>query len=175
MTLEIEAKIQVDGLEPVAERLGELKASFVAEQAQRDAYFLDAAGHLAQRGCGLRLRSETVAGRTVSILTFKGARQSGPYKIRPEYETAVADAEAMVKILEGLGFRATLTVVKTRRMWELGGCQVCLDDVPPLGFFVEVEGPDEAAIRTVLTRIGLAERPLITEGYATMLSRRQQI
>lgn len=171
MTLEIEAKIKVDNLNPIARRLGELGARFIAEQMQSDVYFRDADGALEQRGCGLRLRSEIIGQTTVSILTFKGARQDGPYKTRPEYETPVADGQAMTRILEGLGYRAALTVAKTRQMWELGGCEVCLDEVPPLGCFVEVEGDSDDSIKAVLTRLGLADKPHVTEGYAAMMAR----
>lgn len=171
MPLEIEAKIKVDTLDPVAQRLSELGARFIAEQAQSDAYFLDAEGKLARAGSGLRLRAETADDKTVAILTFKGPRKPGPYKTRPEYETAVADPKAMLRILEGLGFRSCLTVVKTRRLWELDGCLVCLDAVPPLGCFVEVEGPGDDAIKAVLTRLHLADRPHITDGYAAMMAR----
>lgn len=171
MALEIEAKIKIDRLESVAQRLKESGARFLAEQSQRDTYFFDTAGQLAKKGCGLRLRTQTAAGQTVSILTFKGPRQNGLYKIRPEHETPVADADVMVKILEGLGYQSRLAVSKTRQLWKLDGCDVCLDDVPPLGFFVEVEGPNEATIKAVLTRLNLADHPTITEGYAAMLAR----
>ena len=169
--LEIEAKIKVESLEPIAERLGHLGARFIARQAQHDAYFFDAAGDLTQRGCGLRLRTETADEKTISILTFKGPKQAGPYKSRPEYETTVADGEAMTHILQGLGYQTTLTVTKTRRLWTLDGCEICLDDVPPLGSFVEVEGPDQAVIKAVLTRLDLADRPHIKKGYAAMMAK----
>jgi adenylate cyclase class 2 len=169
--LEIEAKIKVDDLDLIARRLGELGGRFVAEQRQSDVYFCDADGTLEQRGCGLRLRSETVGDRTSAILTFKGARQDSVYKVRPEYETPVADGGAMTHILEGLGYRATLTVAKTRRMWELDGCEVCLDDVPPLGCFVEVEGDSAAAVKAALTRLGLADKPHVVEGYAALMAK----
>ena len=171
MTLEIEAKIKVENHDAVAQRLSELGACFIAEQTQCDAYFLDAESKLARRGCGLRLRTQTADAKTVAILTFKGPRKPGPYKTRPEYETPVADSKAMLRILEGLGFRNGLTVAKTRSLWELDGCMVCLDTVPPLGCFVEVEGPNDDAIKTVLTRLALADLPHITEGYAAMMTR----
>lgn len=173
MTLEIEAKIKVDSLDPTARRLAELGAKHIAERIQSDAYFFDAEGRLARSGCGLRLRTETTGGQTISILTFKGARREGQYKTRPEFETPVADAEAMVRILEGLGYRSHLIVNKTRRLWVMDGCEVCLDSVPPLGSYIEVEGESETVIKHVLTRLGLADRPHIVEGYAAMLARRQ--
>lgn len=168
--LEIEAKVKVDSLEPVAERLGQVGARFATERVQNDAYFADAAGQLAQSGCGLRLRMEAVDGQSCSVLTFKGPRQDGVYKQRPEFETAVTDGAAMTKILEGLGYHNYLTVTKMRRVWQMDGCEVCLDNVPLLGCFVEVEGPDEAAIKGVLSRLGLADRPHISKGYAAMIA-----
>lgn len=174
MALEIEAKIKVDSLDPTARRLGELGAQHIAERVQSDAYFLDADGRLARSGCGLRLRTETVEGQTVSVLTFKGPRQDGLYKSRPEYETLVVEPETMTRILEGLGYRSHLIVTKTRRVWTLDGCEVCLDSVPPLGCFIEVEGPDEAAITNVLTRLNLGDRPHIADGYAAMMARCQK-
>lgn len=175
MTLEIEAKIRVDSLEPVAERLASLGARHIADLAQNDAYFFDAEGKLVKSGCGLRLRSETTAGQTVSILTFKGTRQKGAYKIRPEYETPIENADAMLKILEGLGYHSRLIVNKSRRLWEMDGCEVCLDNVPPLGSFVEVEGESETVIQHTLSRLGLADRPHITESYAAMMAQQENI
>lgn len=171
MTFEIEAKVQIDSLEPIAERLAQVGARFASERVQNDAYFADLAGQLAGSGCGLRLRMEAVDGQSASLLTFKGPRRPGLYKTRPEFQTAVADGAAMTKILEGLGYKNYLTVTKMRRVWELDDCEVCLDKLPLLGCFVEVEGPDEAVIKGVLTKLGLADRPHISRGYAAMMAK----
>ena len=42
MALEIEAKLKIDSLDAVAEKLDSLGAEFVGEQIQRDYYFEDA-------------------------------------------------------------------------------------------------------------------------------------
>lgn len=170
MALEIEAKVKVDALDSVADALRAAGARFVAERVQHDVHFQDAAGLLKKNRCGLRLRTETSDGKTVSILTFKGPRQGGAYKKREEIETPLGDAEAMTAILNRLGYYAAVTVSKTRQVWTLDGCEVCLDDVPPLGCFVEVEGPDEQTIRSVLVRLALADRPHISKGYASMMA-----
>ncbi|MCI0499901.1 MAG: class IV adenylate cyclase [Planctomycetales bacterium] len=171
MGQEIEAKIKVEAMEPVAHQLGRLGARFAAERVQSDAYFSDADGALKKRGCGLRLRTETAGGQTIFILTFKGPRQESPYKNRPECQTQVVDGAAAAAILEALGYRTTLTVAKTRRVWELDGCEVCLDELPRLGCFVEVEGPDEQTILKVLTKLGLQDQPHIRHSYSSMMAR----
>ncbi|HDS83937.1 MAG TPA: class IV adenylate cyclase [Phycisphaerales bacterium] len=171
MGLEIEAKIKVESLESMAERLKAVGARFVAERVQHDVHFRDAAGMLKKNRCGLRIRTETTDGNAVSILTFKGPRQGGAYKTREEIETQIADGRAMTDIFNRLGYQTYVTVSKTRCLWELDGCEVCLDNVPPLGCFVEVEGPDEQTIKKVLSRLHLADRPHISKGYAAMMAK----
>ena len=55
-------------------------------------------------------------------------------------------------------------------MWKVDGCEVCLDELPRLGTFVEVEGPDEDAITGVLEKLDLQNEPHITQSYASMLA-----
>ena len=49
----------------------------------------------------------------------------------------------MEQIFESLGYTKRITLEKTRAIWQLDGCFVCLDELPLLGYFIEVEGPDE--------------------------------
>ena len=46
-----------------------------------------------------------------------------------------------------------------------------LDELPVIGRFVEVEGPDEAAITAVVRRLGLTGPP-ITDHYIALVSAR---
>ena len=75
-------------------------------------------------------------------------------------------------IFESLGYYKTIVVEKKRDMWQLDACEVCLDTLPELGSFVEVEGPDENVISRVLKKLNLHNEPHITESYAAMLSRK---
>ncbi|HOL32006.1 MAG TPA: class IV adenylate cyclase, partial [Anaerohalosphaeraceae bacterium] len=168
MAQEIEAKIKVEALEPTAQRLTELGARFSAVQHQHDVYFHDADGLLKKRGCGLRLREETVNGKSVFILTFKGPRQDSPFKSRPEFQTQVSDSAEMIKILEGLGYQPVLTVEKKRSLWQMDGCDICLDEVEMLGPFVEIEGPNEESIRRILNKLGLQNKLHLSQSYSSM-------
>ena len=47
--------------------------------------------------------------------------------------------------------------------------KVELDELPRLGRFVEVEGPDEATVMRVRADLGLAGLPLIKAGYIALL------
>lgn len=165
---EIEAKIKVAALEPVAEALNTLDANLLREIRQIDTYFMDADGLLKKNDCGLRIRQEWIDGKQSALITFKGAKVNSPYKSRPEFETGVDDADITAKIFESLGYKKRITVEKKRIVWKLDGCDVCLDNVARLGCFVEVEGPDEPVIAGVLEKLELQDEPILKRGYAAM-------
>lgn len=172
MNHEIEAKIKVAALEPFVVKLKELDAEFVYTARQVDTYFMDAKKLLHKKDCGLRIRRQTINGKDSALLTFKGAREQTKYKSRPEYETAVSNPEMAEKIVESLGYDKRLTFEKKRSVWSVDACQVCLDELPRLGCFVEVEGPHEDAISTVLAKLSLQDKPHISDSYASMMSQK---
>ena len=171
MTREIEAKIKVAALEPIVGKLKELGAQFLHTANQADTYFMDTHKLLHKNDYGLRIRQQITDGEQTALITFKGARENTKYKSRPEYETQVGDADVIEKILEALGYHKRLAFEKKRTIWQLDGCDICLDELPQLGCFVEVEGPDEATITGILEKLNLHNEPHITESYASMMAR----
>ena len=172
MSYEIEAKIKVAALEPIENKLKELNADFVQSVQQTDAYFMDRGEQLRKNDCGLRIRQQTINNEPSALISFKGPRQDGKFKSRTEYETGISNIEMTENIFESLGYYKTIVVEKKRDMWQLDACEVCLDTLPELGSFVEVEGPDENVISRVLKKLNLHNEPHITESYAAMLSRK---
>jgi len=168
MTHEIEAKIKVAALEPIAGKLNELGAQFIHDVHQVDIYFMDTHKRLHKNDCGLRIRRQSINGTESALITFKGARNKSKYKSRPEYETGVSDPEAAENIFEAMGYHKRMTVEKQRSLWRLDSCEVCLDELPDLGCFVEVEGPEEETISSVLAKLNLHNQPHISKGYASM-------
>ena len=172
MHTEIEAKVAIEALDPIAERLARLQASGGDEVRQRDTFFADDQGRLIDAGYGLRVRRQIEERATRTLLTLKGPRTSSRFKVRPETEVEVSDAEAIESILEGLGFHKVLVVEKKRRTWHMDTCEVCLDEVALLGAFVEIEGPDEAAVDRALKRLELDTLEPIQTSYAEMVRKR---
>jgi adenylate cyclase class 2 len=169
MRHEIEAKIKVPVLGPVADKLRELGAEFLHDVRQIDTYFTDTNKLLHKNDCGLRIRQEFTESRHSTMVTFKGARLQSRYKSRPEYETGISDAGTMEKIFESLGYAKRLTFEKKRAVWQISDCIICLDELPRLGCFVEVEGPDEETISGMLKKLNLPDEPHVTAGYASLM------
>ncbi len=169
MCVEIEAKLKVDSLEQVEQKLRELGAEFVAEQLQSDSHLDDASATLISADRCLRLRRQVVGDSERYILTYKGAKEQSNLKRRREIETEITDGDSMRKLLSALGYEEMLVVEKKRRLWRLGNCEVALDELPSLGGFVEIEGPDEEEIGDVQKRLGLANVPHIAKSYAHLI------
>ena len=172
MKIEIEAKVKVDSLDAIAVRLESLEAKLLEKLVQRDCYFEDRDGWLASNDKGLRIRRQTSVGIEKVILTYKGKRGESQFKSRAEYEVQVDDYENMVSVLDGLGYKVALSFVKRRQVWFLNGCAVCLDELPLLGCFVEIEGPGEALIAETLKVLELSQLEHIRCGYASLMKKK---
>lgn len=170
MHTEIEAKLKVESFQQVIEKLKELGGQFAGEQVQKDCYFDDAKRTLTESDRGLRLRRHCAGGDEKNILTYKGAKEVGKFKQRQEIETEVKDGDSMEGLLLALGFEKAIFFEKKRQVWYFGGCEVALDELPMLGEFVEIEGPDEEKIVEVMNNLELTGFDPIKESYAHLMN-----
>ena len=172
MAIELEAKIEVADLAAVRERLRAAGATGGSRALEVNTFF-DTPGHtLLGRDSGLRLRHarDLDNGEERHQLTYKGRQESGALKRREEIEVGITDDAGMTTLLDRLGYAPGLTFEKRRETWHLGGCTIDLDELPQLGTFVEIEGPDEACIMGVRQALGLASEPLVKTGYAHLVA-----
>jgi adenylate cyclase class 2 len=161
---EIEAKLKVDDLAPVREKLTAAGATWVSKVRETNTYF-----EIVGEDAALRTRHEVdEAGKPRGRVTYKGPRRGGAFKTRQELEFDVSDASVAARLLELCGHRPVLVFEKLRETFTLDGCEVVLDELPILGTFVEVEGPDEPSIYAVVHRLGLNADDSLDQGYASM-------
>ncbi len=170
MHIEIEAKLKVDSLEQVAAKLTEIGAEFLEKQLQTDYHFDDANMTLKETDRCLRLRRQLVNGSERFFLTYKGAKEKSSFKKRQEIEIEIADGNAIQKLFTALGYEMALAIEKRRLIWRLGDCEVALDELPLLGNFVEIEGPDEKKIEDVQKSLELYDLPHIKKSYAGLIT-----
>jgi adenylate cyclase class 2 len=169
MNIEIEAKLKVDSLQEVERKLSEVGAEFLGKQLQTDMYFDDADGALKSSDRALRLRRQRVGQKENTFLTYKGAKEKNDFKKRQEIEIEVGDGDSVEKLLSELDYEKTLVFEKRRQIWNLDDCVVCLDELPLLGSYVEIEGPDGESIAEVQKSLGLSDLQHIVESYACLM------
>lgn len=66
----------------------------------------------------------------------------------------VSDHDSAVDFLKSIGCEQKAYHETKREMWKLDGVEICIDEWPFLEPFVEVEGPDEPAVKAVSKKIG---------------------
>lgn len=177
MAPEIEAKFRVTSPEPVRRKLRSAGAACHGAVLEINRYFDWPDGQLCNGDRGLRIRqtspidADRPAGSPKTTVTYKGPRQPGRLKIREELEFHADDADAVAEVIAALGLVNSLTFHKRRESWRLDDCLVELDELPGLGHFVEIEGPDGGAIAGVAEKLGLHGLPMESQPYSSMICR----
>lgn len=123
----------------------------------------------------LRIRTENGA---TTYFTLKRSVTGSLDSI--EHETTVGNGGELVKILEYLGYVVYSDLTKIRRTGHFGEkIEVCFDDVPPLGGFIELEklcemDVDGEAVEkelfAVLDELGVEYGKRMTRGYDELMN-----
>ena len=171
MATELEAKMQVPDHAAVRERLVAEGATRVGACMELNTFFDTADRALLTQDKGLRVRHtcDFASGEERHVVTYKGPQRDGGLKNREEIELLTDDGARAALLLERLGYAPTLSFEKRRETWRVEDCLVELDELPRLGCFVEIEGPDEEAVLAVREALELDDRPLIKKSYIAMV------
>jgi adenylate cyclase class 2 len=162
MAKEIEAKARCADLDAARKRLTAAGAVLVQSGFERNVCFDTREGELYAADSLLRLRKYGNV-----VLTYKGPRADAPHavKSRTEIEVEVDDFDGMSAILEALGFVRVWAYEKKREEWSLAGAKVCLDSLPKIGDYVEVEAASEAGVWALLDRLGIPRGDVTPKTY----------
>lgn len=151
MPTECEAKLRVEKLETVRERLRRIGAVCRGDVFERNWVLDRPDGSLLREGTLLRVRNTGGAG---GVLTVKRKSVSGAFKTREEVESLVDSTDTLLRQLEMTGFAVAGRYEKFRETWLWGGCTIALDDCPEMGCFVEIEGTPDS-IRAAAADMGV--------------------
>jgi adenylate cyclase class 2 len=85
------------------------------------------------------------------MVNFKTKNNS---KYAKEIETTVGSFDTMCELFEAIGLRAYSFQESKRETWHYKDVEVVLDEWPWLDPYIEIEGPNEAAIKDVSIELG---------------------
>lgn len=180
---EIELKYRLHAPQAMRARLSACGFMFAGRVSETNQLFDDPAGNLRRAGKALRLRSSTPLKSTADSLvnsaaregrdeihtfTYKGPATPGHAKSREEVETQVADADQLRLILARIGFNPILEYRKTRETWVRDNCEVTLDELAGLGWFLEIEGKSEEQVVNIAKELQLSDDCLERRSYAEL-------
>src|SRR6187401_1704357 len=158
--IEREVKLRFDS--PEQARAAVLAAGATplrCRRLQEDALLDTEDEELRRRRCVLRIRTES--GK--SLLTFKGPVQPGTMKMREELETVIGDGDMLRHVFEELGMHVWFRYEKYREEYAAEDVTIAIDETP-VGTFVEIEGGEEAILRTTAA-MGRSASDFILDSY----------
>lgn len=71
-----------------------------------------------------------------------------------EIEVTVSDFDTTVELFNQAGWHYKTLQESKRETWQLDDCEVVIDEWPWISPYIEVEGPNEAAVQRVALKIG---------------------
>ena len=114
----------------------------------------------------LRLRQDNNA-----LLTYKGPSAPGEnVSVRQEIEFEVSNFQAARHFLEALGYEVVIMYEKFRTVYQMDVVEVAMDEMP-FGTFIEIEGPDAAAIQVAAAVLRLNWALRCSESYLGLFNR----
>ena len=165
--VEIEAKIRVDDLDSLKEKIVKLDARLEKKRYSEENTLFDfSAQTLTKKRQALRLRT---AGKK-TFLTFKGPpEKSRKFKIRKEFETEVKNEKQIRKILKSLGFIPVFTYNKFRTVYRKKNLKICLDETS-IGNFIELEGERNEIVKFT-NALGISKKEFIKLDYIQLMKK----
>ncbi|QVL32867.1 class IV adenylate cyclase [Telmatocola sphagniphila] len=147
--IEMEQKYRIDDPRKIEELLRSEGAQYDRKEKHVDLFFSAPDRNFGETDEVLRLRCVD----DQSVLTYKGPRQNSEIKARKEIEAELKsgnrDRQALIGILQALGYQSALSVEKTRDNWKWNFQQldihVCLDRLESVGDFLELEVVGDAS------------------------------
>ena len=122
----------------------------------------------------LRIRTQN---KSTVFFTLKRSVEGSLDSI--EHETTVASGDELDTMLRYMGYVVFSDLVKIRRTGHYQDIEICVDEVPPLGSFIELEklceesvdGKQvEAKLLAVFDQLGITYEEQMTRGYDELMN-----
>ncbi len=174
---EIEVKVRLNDIDDALEKLRTAGVTLSGVKEQHDVVYCLPADKIKENNPDinwLRIRTEN---KSTVYFTLKRSVSGSLDSI--EHETTVASAEELEAMLHYMGYVVFSDLVKIRRTGHVGDIELCLDEVPPLGAFIELEKLcDESAdgvqvekeLMSTLDSLGIAYGERMTKGYDELMN-----
>lgn len=172
--MEIEVKILGIDVEAVARRLVEAGAKPLFDGLVKCVHFDFKGAPIRETGALFRMRRwEGQEGFPSKVeVCYKGPKKVvDGCKVREEVETTVEDADRFLSMMGKIGLSITLDNEKRRRSYSMGEVHVDLDEYPRIPAYMEIEGPNRAAIDEAILTLGLEGCEVSTESADELFER----
>ena len=181
--MEIEVKARLENMALVKEKLNALGCMFSQPKTQDDMVWVERNGSLDEfflNNVFLRIRIQD--GKKIILTAKKSKEKTGDGSlVKREHEVVVDSADEARGILEMLGLKEAVRVIKTRQTTHYKDFEICIDDIDGLGVFIELEkiGSEEDAEKIqkeMIEFLAMLEIPAsnrVLKGYDILMLEKQ--
>jgi adenylate cyclase class 2 len=181
--MEIEVKARLEDAEAIKEKLVALGCEFSNSKTQDDMVWVENIGSLdtfLANKVFLRIRVQN--GEKIILTAKKPKEKTGDGSlIKREHEVVVDSAEEARGILDTLGLKEMVRVIKTRRTTHYKDFEICIDEIESLGAFIELEkiASEEEAEKIqkemieFLATLGVPANNRVMKGYDILMLEKQ--
>jgi adenylate cyclase class IV len=186
--VEIEAKIVLSPKEAniVRNHLKRLHARFDGLEWERNELFDFPDWRLEKQGKLLRVRGWRRGKKTGTVLTIKQRKVASSFRRdehnisidtsthyqRQKQQFAFDDAKELGFALRDLGLKTVWVYEKRREDWRIGKTMITIDFLPKMGWFVEIEAPNEKTIYETAKKLGIKTPRLLASSYMEVAYKR---
>ncbi len=138
---EIKLRLKKEEEANIREKILDFGFSYLQKSIQYDTYFSSPVRDFSITDEALRVRRciNTISGEEKTLLTYKGPKVQSRSVSRKEIETEIKDGKAIEPLLDALMFEKVREIEKRREYYVLAPITLSIDEIRPLGFFMELE------------------------------------
>jgi predicted adenylyl cyclase CyaB len=167
--IETEKKIKVPDFKNIREKLIANKAKFLGVTKEINHLLETKDGKFQKNKVIFRVRINS--GTNTGQLTIKmpapdaSAKKEKIKSMAEVVNENIKNPKKLLKTLELSGLKTNFIYRKKREDWIIGKTLICLDELPVIGKFVEIEGTIKT-IKILAKKLGLERYPSYTTSYA---------
>ncbi|MFN3301911.1 MAG: class IV adenylate cyclase [Patescibacteria group bacterium] len=165
---EYEIKLKIDNPEEWRKKIINLKGKLISKNFEYD-ISLDKPNHyMKKRGDILRIKK---IGNDV-IIGYKSRKKKKDYKLEEEIEVKCSNLEKIISIFKRLGYTYIRSEIeKIRETYLLSQGKVTIDRLPKIGYFLEVEAQTKNNLLSLIKKLGINRKEIITERYGKIIKK----
>jgi adenylate cyclase class 2 len=167
---EVKIKISRFDLPTISDRIEKAGGTLVKDYTEGNV-ILDTKGlNLKNKHQVLRLREKS--GCDEVELTFKDkSKKVNKISSRTEITSTCSDITSITSILNALGFNEVFSYMKRRVSYKVGNSLVEIDEIPYLGYFLEIEASSHDNIEKTIKKLKLTNFKRESKSYISLLKK----
>ena len=123
------------------------------------------------RSVNLTVRIRKTSNSTILVVKGPNITNTYGFRHRIELELEVTNYDSLLEQLTSKELVMNMVIEKVRTEYVIDKCNIAIDEIPFIGSFVEIEGPNTGAIDMVRKQLELSDSMIVIDSYRELLEK----